>query len=274
MSRWDWLIDNARLEIYDFNIDRQEHFAVRDRYLPYYVMSYIQEGHARVEAGGKTYDLPAGSLMLMPAYMRHSQFMPEFAPPTTFLWWHFNITVGGLDLMKLLRFPLVTPVGDTRAFEALFYEYLQCARQTPSLPGIIRRRAKEYEIMALLFSCAIGDDTPSDPVCDIPDAFFDMMQEIVEHPEQSVSLESLSAKYFLNPSYISTRFRKLFGISPIRLHQQVVIERAKTILREDAACTVGMLAQQLGFRDVSTFTHFFKTREGCSPSDYRRKYFG
>ena len=128
--------------------------------------------------------------------------------------------------------------------------------------------------MALLFGCAVGEnDMHGDHIGDIPDAFFEMMQEIVEHPERSVSLEALAAKYYLNPSYISTRFRKLFGISPVRLHQRVVIERAKTILREDASCAVSALAAQLGFKDVSTFTHFFKAREGCSPSDYRRKFF-
>ncbi len=275
MSRWDWLIDHARLEIYDFSIDTQTNFSVYDRYLPFYVMSYIQEGLTRVTVDGQTVDLPAGSMMLIPAYTRHSQFMPEGAAPTTFLWWHFNITVGGLDLMKLLRFPFVAAVRDTHAFEALFYEYRQCSSQHSSLPGIIKRRAKEYEIMAFLFSSITEDsNAPGSHVEDIPDAFFDMMKFIIEHPEHNVTLEDLSARYYLNPSYISTRFRKLFGVSPVRLHHQVVTDHAMAALREDAACTVSSLAQRYGFRDVSSFTHFFKARVGCSPSDYRRKYFG
>ena len=74
MTRWDWLIDHARLEIYEFSIDKQLSFSVYDRYLPFYVMSYIQEGLTRVTVNGQTVDLPAWSMMLIPAW-RNNRFM-------------------------------------------------------------------------------------------------------------------------------------------------------------------------------------------------------
>lgn len=106
MNRWEWLISNDKLEIYEFSVDRHESYIVENRYFPFYVMSYIQEGGASTILDGKLYDTPVGHLVLIPAYTRHSHFIPEGQGPTTFLWWYFNITVGGLDLMKLIRFPI------------------------------------------------------------------------------------------------------------------------------------------------------------------------
>lgn len=274
MNRWEWLISNAQLDIIEFSVDRRETYLMKDRYVPYYVMSYIKEGGARAIIDGKTYDTPAGHLVLIPAYTRHSHLIPDGQGPTTFLWWHFNITVNGLDLMKLIHFPIAMQIQNSITFENMFYSYTEFYTRTPSLPSIVYRRAKEYEIMAFLFenilqySGGVNRDLEN-----IPDVFFEMMTDIIEHPERNLSLEELSGCYYLNATYISNRFKKLFGITPIRLHNQVVIDRAKSVLRENENCSIGELAHSLGFRDVSNFTHFFTIREGCSPTDYRKKFF-
>ena len=77
MNRWEWLISNAKLEIYEFSVDRHESYIVENRYFPFYVMSYIQEGGASAILDGKLYDTPVGHLVLIPAYTRHSHFIPE-----------------------------------------------------------------------------------------------------------------------------------------------------------------------------------------------------
>lgn len=119
MNRWEWLTSNAKLEIYEFSVDRHESYIVENRYFPFYVMSYIQEGGASAILDGKLYDTPVGHLVLIPAYTRHSHFIPEGQGPTTFLWWYFNITVGGLDLMKLIRFPISLKIQNSTAFEPM-----------------------------------------------------------------------------------------------------------------------------------------------------------
>lgn len=274
MNRWEWLIENAKLDIYEFSVDTHETYTVENRYFPFYVMSYIEKGNASAVIEGKPYDTPAGHLILIPSYTRHSHFIPEGQGPTTFLWWHFNITVGGLDLMKLIRYPITLQIQNSHTFEKMFYNYMEFYTRAPSLPSVIYRRAKEYEIMAFLFENILqysGDQTTL--LDDIPEVFFNMMTDIIEHPERNVSLEDLARRYYLNSTYISNRFKKLFGITPIRLHNQVVIDRAKSMLRENENCSISELAQSLGFRDISNFTHFFTVREGCSPTDYRKKFF-
>ena len=185
MNRWEWLISNAKLEIYEFSVDRHESYIVENRYFPFYVMSYIQEGGASAILDGKLYDTPVGHLVLIPAYTRHSHFIPEGQGPTTFLWWHFNITVDGLDLMKLIRFPISLKIQNSTAFESMFYSYMEFNKRAPSLPSIIYRRAKEYEIMAFLFENIIQySGTQPSRLDDIPDVFFDMMTDIIEHDQR------------------------------------------------------------------------------------------
>lgn len=274
MTRWEWLINNAKLDIYEFSIDRWEQFSVQNRRFPFYVMSYIQEGDAEAIIEGQRFSTPAGCLLLIPANARHSHFIPEGGGPTTFLWWHFSITVGGLDLMQLIRYPIVLQIRNSLTFENMFYSYIDFYARTPTIPGLIYKRAKEFEIMAFLFENIMEDTGAAQTHIDeIPDAFFNMLQDIIEHPERNASLQELSRKYFLNATYISNRFKKLFGISPIRLHNQVVIDRARMVLSENETYPINELARDLGFSDVSTFTHFFSTRVGCSPTEFRKKYY-
>lgn len=274
MTRWEWLVNHARLEVHEFSIDRWKHYSVENRRFPFYVMSYIQEGGAEAIIEGQRFSTPAGSLLLTPANARHSHFIPEGSGPTTFLWWHFSITVGGLDLMQLVQYPIVLQIHNRLTFENMFYSYREFYSRSLTIPSLIYRRAKEYEIMAFLFE-NILDGTQGEQmrINAIPEVFFGMMQDIIEHPERNTSLQELSRKYYLNATYISNRFKKLFGISPIRLHNQVVIKRARDSLSEDESCPISELAKNLGFNDISTFTHFFSTHVGCSPTEYRKRYF-
>ena len=53
----------------------------------------------------------------------------------------------------------------------------------------------------------------------------------------------------------------------------MVIDRARMVLSENETYPINELARDLGFSDVSTFTHFFSTRVGCSPTEFRKKYY-
>ena len=275
MSRWEWLVNNARLDIFQFNVDRHERFSERNRRYPFYVMSYIQEGYAEAVIDGRHYITPAGSLLLIPKGALHSHYIPQGRGPTTFLWWHFNISVDGLDIMQLVDYPITLEIRHTLAFESLFYSYVEFYGRKKTLPNLILRRAKGLEIMGYLFENILVSSGHQTANLDaIPDVFFRMMQEIIEHPEQAVTLQDLSQRYFMNGTYICNRFKKLFGISPVKLHNNIVVSHAKNLLSGSEYHSVGELAHRLGFSDISAFTRFFTAKVGCSPSVFRSRCYG
>lgn len=273
MDRWQWLIDNARLDIVDFDISTHQSFSVKNRIFPFYIMSYIKEGLAQADFGGEHYVTPAGSMILIPPFVRHDHYIPDGFPETTFLWWHFTLTIeNSVDLLRFINLPHTVNVRNSIAFESVFYQYAELYNKRVDIPTYILRRAKGLEVMAHLFENILDTSMQGKLLYDIPDSFFEMMVDIVEHPENQVSLKALGEKYYMNPTYISNRFKKLFGVTPVRLQHNALMNKAKVMLTTNNT-SVGDIAQMLGFCEVSAFTRFFSKNEGISPSAYKNHLF-
>lgn len=271
VNRWEWLISNATLDVVDFNIHfRGGDFCEKNRVFPFYVMSYVKEGRAEATFHNQVIQHLPGTLLIIPPGVHHAHCVPAGAPNTMFLWWHFNLTIGGvLDIMRLISPPNCLHVKNTGAFEDVFVQYVDLFSQKPTIPNIIMKRAKGLEVMAYLLEnilSAVPDQNLHLP--GIPDAFFEMLMMLTEHPETNVSLKELSERYYMNPTYISNRFKRLFGMTPIKLQHNLLIARAKSLLSGEGK-GVSCIASELGFPDVSSFTRFFTKREGISPTHYR-----
>ena len=272
MTRWNWLIQHASLSIYEFNVERRTAYQSGQRNFDFYVMSYVQDGEARAIINGEAFEQRKGTLMLMPPHMVHEHYVPEGKGPTTFLWWHFNIRIGMLDILRFVRLPVFSELKNPARFEQLFYRYMQLNERRSTLANLIYRRAAEYEIMAVLLEGLLNEGQQANPdIDDIPEVFFEMMQDIIEHPERNHSLQELSLKYHLHNTYISNKFKRLFGISPMRLHNEVVTEYIKNELLKNTERSITELAEALNFTDVSALTHFFTSRVGCSPTEFRKR---
>ena len=217
VNRWEWLISNATLEVVDFNIHfRGDDFREKNRIFPFYVMSYVKEGRAEATFQNQVFQHLPGTLLIIPPGVRHAHCVPEGAPNTMFLWWHFNLTIGGvLDIMRLIAPPNLLHVKNTKVFEDVFVQYVELYGQNKTIPNIIMKRAKGLEVMAYLLEnilSAVPDQNLLLP--GIPDSFFEMLMLLTEHPERNLSLNELSERYYMNPTYISNRFKKLFGLAP------------------------------------------------------------
>ncbi|WP_375541021.1 helix-turn-helix domain-containing protein [Paenibacillus tyrfis] len=72
----------------------------------------------------------------------------------------------------------------------------------------------------------------------------------------------------MNPTYVSNHFKEMFGKSPILLHREIKIEKAKSLLKIQEM-NITEISTSLGFNDIQTFTRLFKKYTGISPSQYK-----
>ena len=96
----------------------------------------------------------------------------------------------------------------------------------------------------------------------------DMLRDIAENCA-TVSLDTLSERYFYSKSYISRLFVKSTGKSFHRFLVDMKIGRACAML-EHADMTVEAIARALGY-EYEYFCRLFKRSRGVTPKEYKKK---
>ncbi len=91
---------------------------------------------------------------------------------------------------------------------------------------------------------------------------------IDEHYMQDCSVAAIAANVYLNPTYISTLFKKHTGIALSAYLTKVRLEQAKALL-DGTDMKVTEIAEATGFGESAYFANVFRKAVGVSPSDYR-----
>ena len=88
------------------------------------------------------------------------------------------------------------------------------------------------------------------------------------HYTEDLNLSELSRVACLSPYHFHRAFKNTFKITPKKFVTHLRIERAKWLL-QNRKYSVQMICQEVGFRDVSSFTRLFASYTGFTPSVYR-----
>ncbi len=88
------------------------------------------------------------------------------------------------------------------------------------------------------------------------------------YTEELINMEKLSGLCGISYDYLRQLFEKIYGSSPIKYINNLKLNRAKELL-SSGLYSVGEVALNAGFSDLSHFSRFFKENIGVSPSEYR-----
>lgn len=302
-ARIQALLRKAELHIVLFDRNQRREMAFRQRRMPFYIMSYHKEGTARLRIEGDgVYDIPPRTVMLVPPDVLHDHFK-DTKEETDFMFWHFTFTIDGVfDVLRLFRLPLLFPLRRHAHFEETFARYLaelrsrekergvlpevsgsgdgEAARppDKPAAPkerrqafilGSVLEKAQSYELLYYLLQEAleVGETAP---LAAQPPDFLDMLARILERPQDPLSLKALAAQYHMHPTYISNRFKALYGTSPLQLQREARMQQAKSLLAA-SELAVADVGRRVGFEELPAFSRLFRALVGMSPSDYRKR---
>lgn len=269
-SYLEQIIQNANLEIVEYDMETRREMDTRNRRIPYYIMSYLKSGSAILEIDGKVYETGAGSIVIIPANVLHSHYKID-RKPTTFLWWHFIFRMSyAVDVLKILNFPVVSQLENREEFESIFSRFYNSSRNMNKVSEVLMHRACGLELMACLMDELISEKRLL-PNVEVSPVFWSIFQKIYSEDNQQFTLNDLSEEYHMSATYISNRFKHFFGKAPIAMRNEIILERAKDMLK-NTDLSVSEIAERSGFADITGFTHFFTNRMKQSPSVYRNRH--
>lgn len=92
-----------------------------------------------------------------------------------------------------------------------------------------------------------------------------------EHYRENITLNFLAEKFFISKFYLSREFKKEYGITIIQYVLTKKITHAKELLRYSNS-SIEDIATLCGISDASYFNKVFKKMEGCTASEYRKRW--
>lgn len=183
----------------------------------------------------------------------------------------------------------LSPDASQRYVEGLLDQVIALLARQPSgdrpgVPALLEAAAAEAVLLgrdhdaivsrfcertaALLCPSALCED-----VAPTTDAVIGHIHRYIElHYDQSVELQSLAAQYGISDSYLSTLYKKHYGLSPLRHLVTLRIERAKALILSGVDLSFSTIAQMVGYDDPHYFSRLFRSETGCSPSDYKARH--
>ena len=85
-----------------------------------------------------------------------------------------------------------------------------------------------------------------------------------------VSLDSLGDILRISPSYLSSTFKKCFGVGFLDYLTELRVQAAKDLLADPLRSTAEV-ASLVGYESASYFTRAFKKKTGQTPTEYRQQ---
>ena len=104
---------------------------------------------------------------------------------------------------------------------------------------------------------------------------FQEMAEVIDfifkNYQKQIAVDKLAEIAKLSSRQLERRFKKLFGLTPVRYINEHRIRMACIKLRESRR-NIAEIAVETGFYDHAHFVHKFRTSMKIAPSEYRAKY--
>lgn len=92
-----------------------------------------------------------------------------------------------------------------------------------------------------------------------------------DHYTENISLDQLAEQFFISKYYLSREFKKEFGTTIIQYVLAKKINNAKELLRYSNS-SIEEIAHLCGIDDASYFNKVFRKMEGCTASEYRKRW--
>lgn len=219
---------------------------------------YVIDGMRQVFAGRETYRLGKGDLLFIPPAMLHKSLGISADSEI------YSLYLPDIGEFRNLPMECMKVSWNSEPGELIGRLLVEIAKE-------FRNKSPGYELMITARSSEIGGhlirsreksaDRGETRISAI--AFY-----IGNHPQEDLSLEKLSRRFFMSESYLSRAFHRETGFTLTEYINHIRVLKARKLLKETGE-KIGTISVQCGFGSITHFGRVFKDLTGMAPRVWR-----
>jgi AraC family transcriptional regulator of adaptative response / methylphosphotriester-DNA alkyltransferase methyltransferase len=111
---------------------------------------------------------------------------------------------------------------------------------------------------------------------EITSKFFELLEKHMDEimsgkVEKLFKIKDFAALLFIHPTHFSNTIKLTTGYSPCHFAEEKTMDEARKLLNE-TTMSIAEISYKLTFNEPTNFTKFFKSFEGVTPKQYRKKF--
>ncbi len=238
----------------------------------YYELYFLLEGTREFFRWDKMFVLSRGSFCVIPPFCLHKTEGGAYKRINV------NISENFLKKEEIAFLDGCAEAGAWRLDEEYLPLLVSLLNEGLSIRAGKGRLRKDYElsiVQTVLYLLQKQELTPISLVSSLP-AFkaadpvvLKMLFYLNENYRENITLDSLSAKFFLSKVALCARFKKFMRCSIMQYLFQIRLSKAKELLSSTNK-SVEKIAEECGFSSANYFSLVFKKEIGLSPLHYKK----
>ena len=235
-----------------------------------YLVKLTLSGAGILEYGGEVYPLSPGSFFWIDCRAPQHYYTDPAAGRWDVLWVHFSGATADAYYRAFLqqthgRASACLPV-DSPVYERMSALLALAAQEENEFSRDLDASALLTSILCELIRCSAPQSLQP-----IPPLLQKVRQHLHARYAQKITLDELAAQYNVSKYHLQRSFRRCFGQSPGEYLTRLRLTRAKELLRA-TDLPVSEVAYRVGMDNTSYFISVFRTREGTTPQQYRKRW--
>lgn len=253
------------VKLLHFGLEQDKFQHIENMVIDRYVFCYVTEGRGIYKINGKEHVIKKGDIFYMPQNVPHSRFNdPE--DPYQYYYLAFYGHAGAF-LLEKAGFSVENPIlsAESDFVRKKMEKIYECFAED-TFSSIMQANMLFIEILSHLIDLR---EENHEKIRQNKLISLEQAQIYIEdNYTRDITVAEICRKLFINHSYFTSLFKKVYGVSPNKYLINYRIDRAMYLM-QTTDMSVSKIAQAVGFNDYTNFFKNFKARVGRPPKEYQ-----
>ena len=229
----------------------------------YHFIHFVKDGKGTLEIEGHVFHIHKNQCFIVPAN-EVSLYYADKNNPWKYCWVGFLGIQSSRYVEQLVHEGnFVLNIDDAEKYERKIKNIIDLPSN--SLASALKITGITYNILGnLIEEVNPANVQTNDPIAMLAKRYMDL------NYYDSIQIKDVANFLNINVNYLSTAFKKEFGISPKQYLMELKIKKAERLL-STSSNSIKIIANSVGFIDALAFSKAFKKHTGYSPKTFRQK---